>query len=108
MSVLISFVQDAIPLAGDSSTLVAAGGGITDWLTNKNQAVATLVRAVAITFVMIFVLYQAYKSGFAAARIIMASITGAILLWVVFNVTDLQDRVDTEINATASLVQSIR
>jgi hypothetical protein len=78
----------------------AAGGGIIDWLTGKNAAVQTLSRAFSITAGIIFVIYQAIVSRGAMARVIIAGIAAGIFIWIVFNVTDLQTRVNNEVNAS--------
>jgi len=45
------------------------------------------------------VIYQAIVSRGAMARVIIAGIAAGIFIWIVFNVTDLQTRVNNEVNA---------
>jgi hypothetical protein len=95
-------VELATNLSQAGHPIAAAGGGagtgIIDWLTGKNAAVQTLGRGFSITAGIIFVIYQAFVSRGAMARIIIAGIAAGIFVWIVWNVTGLKDRVDTEVN----------
>lgn len=86
--------------------------GILDLLTSKNTAVQTFLRGLAITLGIIFVIYQAVVSRGAIARIVISGLAAALFVWIVFNVTALQARVDNEVNAdgppTVQLVQGPR
>lgn len=106
MSILMTLTSEVtIHAATAGHTLAAAlppqaaGGGIIDWLTGKNAAVQTLGRGFSITAGIIFVIYQALISRGAMARVIIAGIAAGIFIWIVFNVTDLKDRVGNEVNA---------
>jgi hypothetical protein len=90
-----------------------AGEGILDLLTSKNSAVQTFLRALTVTLGIIFVIYQAVVSRGALARILISALAAALFIWIVFNVTALQTRVDNEVNAdggplTVQLVQGSR
>lgn len=105
MSILLSVTSEVTTHAATAGhTLAAAvpmagGDGIIDWLTGKNAAVQTLGRGFSITAGIIFVIYQAFVSRGAMARVIIAGIAAGIFIWIVFNVTDLKDRVNNEVNA---------
>jgi len=105
MSILLTLTSEVTTHAATVSHTLsaavpqAAGGGIIDWLTGKNAAVQTLSRAFSITAGIIFVIYQAIVSRGAMARVIIAGIAAGIFIWIVFNVTDLQTRVQNEVNA---------
>ena len=78
--------------------VVMAGDGILDWGTAKIQEVGDLFRAASVVAGIGLVLVTAIMSRGAMARIIVAGLTAALLIWIVFNVTDLESRVDNEIN----------
>mgnify|MGYP005811948725 CR=1 FL=1 len=86
-------------LAQAAPVVQAAGGGILDWVNSKSSELQTVGRGLAVTFGILFVLFQAIISRGAMARIIISGLAAAIFVWMVWNVTDLQERVDNEINA---------
>ncbi len=109
MSTLVSLTQDAsaqLLLAQAADVTLAAGEGFLDWGTAKNTQTQALFRGVSITVAIIFVIWQAIASRMAMARIIIAGVTAGILVWVVWNVTNLKDRVDNEVNAMPAVVQT--
>lgn len=84
-----------------SITAAGAGGdGILDWLTAKNTTTQKLLRAASITAAIIFVLLEAIRSRMAMARVIIAGVAAGLLVWIVFNVTSLQDRVGNEVESS--------
>lgn len=83
----------------DSATVLAATG-ILDTANEKAVAVQVTLRAVASVASIFFVIKQAVSSGGAIARIIIAGLAAGVFLWIVFNVTDLQDRVGNEITGS--------
>lgn len=87
---------------------LAAGDGILDWGNGKIAETETLLKGLAIVIGIVFVIVQAVMSRGAMARIVISGLAAAIFVWVVFNVTDLRDRVDNEVNsapAPAGLVE---
>lgn len=88
-------VLTLIPMAG--------GTGILDLLSSKNTAVQTFLRGLAVTLGIIFVIYQGVVSRGALARIIVSALAAALFIWIVFNVTALQTRVDNELNSAGPL-----
>ena len=80
-----------------------AADGILDWLTSKNSQTLSLLRAMAVTVGVIFVMWQAIASRGAMARIIIAIMAAGVFVWGVFNVTSIRDRVDNEVNSAPVL-----
>lgn len=80
------------------------GEGILDWLTAKNSQTQTLLRAMAVTLGIIFVIWQAVSSRGAMARVIIAIVAAGIFVYGVWNVTDIKDRVENEVNALGPVV----
>ena len=76
--------------------------GLLDWATTKNSETQTLMRAVSITAAIVFVIWQAVASRMAMARVIISGVSAGLLVWMVFNVTDVSDRVDNEVNSLPS------
>lgn len=85
--------------------VVAAGGdGLIDWGNTKVGEVTGLLRGVAGVAGVLFVLWQGIASRGAMARIIVSGLAAGVFLWIVWNVTDLRDRVDNEVNAVPAVV----
>ena len=110
MSALIHLTQEVSTqaLAGHlMAAPPASGEGILDWLTSKNSQTQTLLRAVAVTLAIIFVIVQAVASRGAMARIIISLVAAGIFVWGVWSVTDIKDRVDNEVNASGPAVVQV-
>lgn len=89
-TVLHYLATDATPMAAD---------GILDWIGAKNAQAISMLRAVGVTLGILFVIWQALASRGAMARIITAGLAAGVFIWVVWNVTDLRDRIDDEVNS---------
>ena len=50
-----------------------------------------------------FVIFQALASRGAFARIIISGLAAGVFIWIVWNVTDLRDRVDREVRTPAAI-----
>ena len=85
----------------EPAAVLAAGEGILDWSNSKLAAVEATFRVLAGVAGVGFVIWQGFQSRGAMARIIISGLAAAVFVWIVFNVTDLQGRVDSEINAAA-------
>ena len=95
----VSIQAAAFPAAG-------SGDGLLDWLTAKNGQTQTVLRGLAVTLGIIFVIWAAVASRGAMARIIIAIVAAGVFIWGVFNVTSIKDRVGNEVNASGpSVVQ---
>lgn len=86
----------------EPGAVLAAGEGILDWSNSKLAAVETTMRILSGVAGVGFVIWQAFQSRGAMARIIVAGLAAGVFVWIVFNVTDLQSRVDSEINAAGA------
>lgn len=78
-------------------------GGIFDWITTKNTQALTAIRAVAVTIAVIFVVWAAISSRGSFVKILMAGIAAGVMLYIIFNVTDIQDRVGNEVNSASAI-----
>ena len=96
MSTLLTLTTAA---AADPMVVAAGGTGLLDWLTNKLTALQGVFRLLSVVGGMGFVIWQGISSRGAMARIIIAGIAAGVFIWIVWNVTALQDRVNNEVNA---------
>lgn len=103
MSTLMSFTDAStqLLLTADPVVLASSAGGILDWVDTKSTQATTTVRGVSILLAIIFVVVAAVVSRMAMARILIAGIAAGLFIWIVFNVTSIQDRVGNEIDAGA-------
>ncbi len=86
-------------LTETAQTTVMAGDGILDFLDVKVGEVGSLLRTFSIVAGIGFVVWQAIASRGAMARIVISGLSAAVFVWIVFNVTELSNRVDNEVNA---------
>ncbi len=86
-------------LTETAQTTVMAGDGILDFLDVKVGEVGSLLRTFSIVAGIGFVVWQAIASRGAMARIVISGLSAAVFVWIVFNVTQVRDRVDNEINS---------
>ncbi len=86
-------------VSADPMVVAAGGTGLLDWLTNKLTELQGVFRLLSVVGGMGFVIWQGISSRGAMARIIIAGIAAGIFIWIVWNVTALQDRVNNEVNA---------
>jgi hypothetical protein len=91
---LITEAATVLPVAGDD--LIGFAG-------EKVNAVGVLLRSFAVVAGIAFVIIQAVASRGALARIVISGLAAGLFIWIVFNVTDLQDRVDNEMNSAPAL-----
>lgn len=102
-------MSSSLLLVHEMSTIVtaASGDGLIDWGNTKVNEVGTLFRGLSIVVGIGFVIFQAISSRGAMARVIIAGLAAAVFIWIVFNVTELRDRVGDEVNsAPAAQLQS--
>lgn len=86
------------------TTTVLAGTGLLDTANEKAAAVQVTLRAVAAVGSIFFVIKNAISSGGAIARIAISAVAAGAFMWIVFNVTDLQNRVGNEVKPAAAPV----
>ncbi|MDN5798171.1 MAG: hypothetical protein L0H79_20825 [Intrasporangium sp.] len=111
MSTLFNLTQEVstqLALVHPMAVPAAAGGtGILDWLTNKLTDLQAVFRLLSVVGGMGFVIWQGIQSRGAMARIIIAGIAAGIFIWIVWNVTKLQARVGSEVNASGTYSQLV-
>lgn len=61
--------------------------GIFDWATKQAGDFENTVKVVGSAIIVAFFLYQALKGGFVLSRLIIAALTAALCVWLLFNVT---------------------
>lgn len=91
---LLTQVAAVLPMADDD---------LIGFTTDKLTEVGTMFRVGSIVAAVGFVIFQAIASRGAMARIITSGVAAAVFVWIVFNVTDLKDRVDNEMNSAPAI-----
>ena len=86
-------------LAEQGPMMVQAAEGVLDLASEKLDALMVMLRAFAVVVAVIFIIYRAIATKGAMAAILIAVACGAIFIYGVWNVTDLQDRVGNEVNS---------
>ena len=92
-----SITQLALGLPAATPPGGGAGQGLLDWLTSKLTELQSTFRLLSVVGGMGFVIWQAIASRGAMARIIVSGLAAALFVWIVWNITSLQDRVDNEV-----------
>src|SRR5690625_850238 len=103
MMEIIGMLPDGLMAA--SQQISAAGDGLLDWVDDKSEEAKNVARTVAVLLAIVFFIWNVLASRGALARMIMAGLAAGLFIWIVFNVTELRDRVGEEVN-TAPVVQT--
>lgn len=91
---LITQVPALVPLAGD---------GILGTVDNLSQRALATVRTVSTVAAVVGVLVIFLISKFSLMKTIMAGLVAGLLLWFVFNITTVKDRVDGDLKSAPAL-----
>ncbi|MDP3893616.1 hypothetical protein [Nocardioides sp.] len=91
--------------------MIQANDDLIGFTNQKITDIGNLFRGFSLVAGIGFVIVQAIISRGAMARIIISGLAAALFIYIVFNVTDLSDRVDNELSsappaATAAAVPS--
>lgn len=79
--------------------------GLLGTINVKSEEAKETVRIVSGLVAIAFVVFQAAVSRMAMGRIIVSSLAAGVFLWVVFNVTEVKDKVGEDL--ALSVVQSV-
>jgi len=98
-----------MPIVHDiATTLLAAPapteGGVLDWANDKVAELGTFFRGFSVVAGIGFVIAQALISRGAFSRIIISGLAAAVFIWIVWNVTDLKDRIGKDLQAAPAVV----
>ncbi len=91
--------MSTVHLTHDGVTILACAG-ILDCATTKVEELRIFFRGFSVVAGIGFVIFQALASRGAFARIIISGLAAGVFIWIVWNVTDLRDRVGKEIDTT--------
>ncbi len=83
-----------VPLAGD---------GLLDLIEQANARTRSLARGVSITIGILFVIVAAVTSRMSMARVIIAILAAGLLIFGVYNVTDIKDRIGNDLDGQAGV-----
>ncbi|WP_053203698.1 hypothetical protein [Jiangella muralis] len=104
MSLITGLTATAPDLASSSITIQA---GLLDWTTDTASSLQTVLRVVAITVAILFVVYKAVNSKFAIGTIIVSALAAGVFIWIVYNVTALRDTVGEDLPGSAPVSQQV-
>ncbi|WP_026877971.1 hypothetical protein [Jiangella gansuensis] len=95
---LITLAATAPDLA---SSNVVIHAGLLDWTSETATNLQDVLRVVAITVAILFVVYKAVQSKFAIGTIVLSALAAGVFIWLVFNVTDVSDTVGEDLPGSA-------
>jgi hypothetical protein len=104
MSLITGLTATAPDLATSSITIQS---GLLDWTTDTASNLQTVLRVVAITVAILFVVFKAVQSKFAIGTIIVSALAAGVFIWIVYNVTALRDTVGEDLPGSAPVSQQI-
>lgn len=80
-------------------TSLLAAEGLLDLGTEKIDGLTSLLRGFSVLLGIGFLVVRGIQTKGAIAAIAVAGLCAGLFIWMVFNVTAIQKRVDSEINA---------
>ena len=84
----------AAPTGGEPTILAE---GLLELTKRKAGDVTTTARVVTVAAAVVGILIEAVRSGFAISKIVMAVLVAGFVIWSVFNITSVKDRVGDEL-----------
>ena len=93
------FFMSAVLQLTPPSTQIVLAGDILDWINTKTAATHAAALSVSAVVAVVFVIYHAIKSKGSMARIGAAVIAAALFLFGVHHVTEVSDKVGSEVNS---------
>lgn len=101
----MSVVHDlATTVLSQAPSAPSGGGGVIDWGNGKVAELGSFFRGFSVVAGIGFVIFQALVSRGAFSRIIVSGLAAAVFIWIVWNVTNLKDRVGKDLQASHSVV----
>ena len=85
-----------------SGTSTVAADDITGTLNKLVGDLQVTATAAAGLMAVVFILYKAFKTGFSTAGIVSAILLAGLMCWGVWNVTDVQESVDNQLNGAGT------
>ncbi|SDT40410.1 hypothetical protein SAMN04515669_3903 [Jiangella sp. DSM 45060] len=83
--------------SGPVRILEGMQAGILDWATTTAVDLQPVLRTVAVTVAIVFVIYKAVHSKFSLGTIIVSALAAGIFVWLVFNVDQLSDTIGEDL-----------
>lgn len=76
---------------------VVLADGLLGTINVKSEEAKQTVRIVSGLVAIAFVVFQAAASRMAMGRIIVSTLAAGVFMWVVFNITEVQDRIGEDL-----------
>lgn len=106
MSLITTITATAPDLVVASETTTVQAG-LLNWTDGMSERLRNVIQAVAITVAVVFVVYKAVQSKFAIGTIIVSALAAGVFVWIVHNVTSLQDSVGEDMPGSAPVVEYV-
>lgn len=90
-----------------SPDTIVGAQGLLGTINVKSEEAKETVRIVSGLVAIAFVVFQAAASRMAMGRIIVASLAAAVFMWVVFNITAVQDKVGEDLQTMPASVGAV-
>lgn len=71
--------------------------GLLDWASTTAVDLQPVLRTVAVTVAIVFVIYKAVQSKFSLGTIVVSALAAGIFVWLVFNVEQLTDTIGEDL-----------
>lgn len=76
--------------------------GLLDWASTTAGDLQPVLRTVAVTVAIVFVIYKAVQSKFSLGTIVVTALAAGIFVWLVFNVEQLTDTIGEDLPGGSS------
>lgn len=94
-------------LATSPGLLSAAGDGYLDLFNQKSTEAMATVRTVGVLSILVFIVITIWKTRMAMGALVMSLLVGGFASWGLWNVTDLRDRTNDELNNGAPAIHDL-
>ncbi|HLT10734.1 MAG TPA: hypothetical protein VK028_07995 [Micromonosporaceae bacterium] len=81
----------------------AEGRGVFDTINREAGQLETTIKVLAAVLAAGFVIWRAFKTGFAVASIVIALLLAAVFVWGINNIDILESHVDEELNSAPTV-----
>lgn len=103
----MSLVTSLATAAPDLATATTIQAGVLDWTSSTASDLREVLRVVAITVAVLFVVFKAVTSKFAVGTIVVSALAAGVFIWIVYNVTALRDTVGEDLPGSAPVVEYV-
>lgn len=88
-------------------TVQASGDGLLEFTNTKANEVMTTLQLVSYVVATAFFLIRCTKGGWTVSGMVVNALIGGLLIWIVHHYTDVENRVDDEMNNASPSVVAV-